>query len=288
MWKLSMDADGKLKPNRTQGVLGYQLLLNYCFGHGASSLLLCPYGGPMVNYINHNQTLANVEIIWADPDLGNHMPELLNETISFLKKIPTTNLAFDLVAKRDIYPGEELYLDYGNDWEDAWRLHVSKWEPQEGAEEYVPAWQLNLDHSSRLRTEFEQAAVHQYKYPGNVKLMCDSTVLTSTDWLEHLERGIVEEYLTAHFLSHLECEIVRYSEKDDQFFYTVVMTKRHAVSGTIENYLVEEIPRSSIQFVDRPYTSDMFLTGAFRHDMRIPDAIFPDAWRNIHQGTYRL
>jgi hypothetical protein len=51
---------------------GQQLLLNYCFGRPhESTLLLCPYG-PGVNYINHNQTLANVKVQWAPNGTSSH------------------------------------------------------------------------------------------------------------------------------------------------------------------------------------------------------------------------
>lgn len=81
-----------------------QLLLNYCFGHPESTLLLFPYA-PYANFVNHNQTLANIRIQWADPNRSNHMPQLLNSPFSTLKKQKTAILAFELVATRDIKEG---------------------------------------------------------------------------------------------------------------------------------------------------------------------------------------
>eukprot|EP00957_Ditylum_brightwellii_P112762 8596150-Ditylum_brightwellii.AAC.1 len=43
---------------------GYQLLLNYCFSHPRSSMLLLPYS-PVVNYINHNGKEPNAFIRWS-------------------------------------------------------------------------------------------------------------------------------------------------------------------------------------------------------------------------------
>ena len=31
--------------------------------------------------------------------------------------------------------------------------------------------------------------------------------------------------------------------------------------------------------VDRPYTTDHWLEGAFRHPIGIPDDVFPEAWQ---------
>jgi hypothetical protein len=32
-------------------------------------------------------------------------------------------LASDVVALRDIQPGEEAFIDYGSEWEEAWKTH---------------------------------------------------------------------------------------------------------------------------------------------------------------------
>jgi len=45
--------------------------------------------------------------------------------------------------------------------------------------------------------------------------------------------------------------------------------------------LVEDVPRTIFHWLDKPYTSDTFLPTAFRHDVRIPDELFPKAWRNL-------
>lgn len=38
------DKGGKPLPSKKLGLLGKQLLINYCFGHSSSTILLCPYG----------------------------------------------------------------------------------------------------------------------------------------------------------------------------------------------------------------------------------------------------
>jgi hypothetical protein len=35
------------------------------------------------------------------------------------------------------------------------------------------------------------------------------------------------------------------------------------------------------RMVDKPYSTDMWMEGAFRHPIGIPDDIFPDAWRGF-------
>jgi hypothetical protein len=48
---------GKLEPDR-DGPFNFQLLMNYCFGHGESTLILCPYG-LLTAFINHSHESPN-------------------------------------------------------------------------------------------------------------------------------------------------------------------------------------------------------------------------------------
>ena len=87
-----------------------QVLENYCMGHRDSSMLLCPYG-PLASHINHNQTMANAKLAWADPSRSIHNPEWLEKTVDELRSISRTGLAMKVVAIRDIAEGEEIQLD---------------------------------------------------------------------------------------------------------------------------------------------------------------------------------
>lgn len=110
MYKLGEEnEDGERHPNEEMGKLPGQLLMNYCYGHRESSLLLCPYG-PIVNHVNHNQTLVNVRIQWADPARGNQMTHLLEEPLEtgLEKDSKTAKLAFEMIALRDIAENEEV------------------------------------------------------------------------------------------------------------------------------------------------------------------------------------
>jgi hypothetical protein len=110
MYKLDDENDdGERHPKRELGKLPEQLLLNYCYGHRDSTLLLCPYG-PIVNHVNHNQTMVNVRIQWADPARGNQMMHLLEEPLEtgLQKDSKTAKLAFEMIALRDIAENEEV------------------------------------------------------------------------------------------------------------------------------------------------------------------------------------
>ena len=89
--------------------VGMQLMLNYCFGHGQSTVLLCPYTSPS-SYINHNSKSPNAKIVWADDVTPNHNPEWLQKDVNFLKTTGRIGLSLNYVATRDIQPGEEGML----------------------------------------------------------------------------------------------------------------------------------------------------------------------------------
>ncbi len=80
------NGDGERMLLKDQGVIGQQLLLNYCFGHPQSSLLLCQASSAAL--VNHNRDQPNARVQWSDWD---------STTKSWL------SLSFDELAKVSIY-----------------------------------------------------------------------------------------------------------------------------------------------------------------------------------------
>ena len=270
---------GKNKPeavNETKRVVvGKQLLLNYCLGHANSTMLLSPYGPILVN---HNQTLANVRLQWALPERSNHHPEMLKHPVDDFYSEKSAKLAMEFVALKDIQPGEELFVDYGDEWENAWQEHLRTWKPVPGAEHYISAEQLN-NATDHLKTEFEQMFD---PYPGNVGIRFDLAFLQQMKrWQLVMKKGgnIQEWKKRESSRENVKCEILRYSQASNgRLLYTAVIP---AKDDDKKSRLVEAMPREAFTFVDRPYTSDMFMSNVFRHDIRIPDDIFPSAWKNL-------
>ena len=159
----------------TSDVRGKQLLLNYCFGHSKSTLLLCPYGSG-TTYINHNHQAPNVQIVWTEESTAIfHNLTWLNKTVDFLEDQLSPGLEFDYVAIKDIQPGEEVFLDYGKEWDQAWKSHLDDWMPVEGADNYVDASQLNCydedecKNAPVVKTYDEQ---EKHPYPDNLRMWC--------------------------------------------------------------------------------------------------------------------
>ncbi len=96
--------------------IGHQLLLNYCFGHEKSQLLFCPETNAVL--INHcrqggkycNGNSPNAKVQWAgqwDPTT-NEWLQKSTEDIRRLTAAGSRGLSLEIIATRDIKPGEEV------------------------------------------------------------------------------------------------------------------------------------------------------------------------------------
>jgi hypothetical protein len=194
-------------------------------------------------------------------------------SITEIGKMVTPQVAIDFIALRDIEAGEELFLDYGDDWEDAWTKHVERWKQNSrfldaSDSSYKNSTKFNLDHYEEpIRTEKEQKTD---PYPANLELRChDKTVhfngrtSSKVEWQAHSNGR--------------ECNVIERELQDSNFKYTVSI---HDEDGEIR--LIREVMRDFLAFFDRSYSTDMHLRWVFRQKIMFPDAIFPQQWRNLH------
>lgn len=230
----------------------------------------------------------------------------------------------EFVALRDIQPGEEVLINYGEEWQQAWDEHVKKWQPisvesdynnltlwtklsdhSNGHGGYVRAEVLNEDQETPLRTVEEQLTD---PYPHNVEIQCQVNVnhesaylfepetipYFTRDWEEERDDPADEDHKHIH-----PCNITQRYELDNdseddsededgqkrvEYFYTVVIQgakQSNELDPITERHEIMDVPRDAISFVDIHYTSDVFLKHAFRHEMKLPDEIFPKAWMNL-------
>jgi hypothetical protein len=284
MFDAKQSSSGRLIRDLEKGPYGQQVLINYCFGHPESTILLCPYGAG-VNYINANQSLANVKVQWAQDGNTNHNSEWLNTKPEDMEWIYKSMLAMDYVALRDIKAGEELLLDYGDAWEIAWGAHVKAWKVVADWEEYTSASHFNEMYAeSPVRTSEEQ---NEIPYPENLVINChpalveqvfdalneDELFATAHDYIEQV--GWVPEK------KGFECIIRNRNDTVGTYEITLIYQE----NGTNRKVHHRDIPRKAITFVDVPYTTDLHLPDAFRYPIGIPDDILPDAWRNMECNT---
>merc|ERR1740129_1719251 len=76
-------------------------------------------------------------------------------------------LSLDIIATRDILPGEEIFFNYGQEWEDAWNNHAKSFNP-DMEEAYASSTLMNIE-SQPIRTIEEQKT---NPYAENIITMC--------------------------------------------------------------------------------------------------------------------
>lgn len=249
---------------------GEQLIMNYCYGHPRSSLLLLPYS-PVTNFINHNseRSKVNTRIQWSKL---NHK-EWFELSVEEVLSKNAAGLVMEFRAIRDILEGEEIFIDYGSSWEDAWENHVDNWTPTNNTDNYVPVELLNKE--DEIMTVEEQKAI---SYPQNAFTICilPEDLILTVDQNKKYQMDWVEVPQHNDFKYARKCNIFeRYqSPHTNETLY-------RAEIQTEVNIVVNNVPRRAIQFFDDLYTADQHQEGVFRHEIGIPDAIFPIKWINL-------
>ena len=271
------DATGQWKRNKTSPS-GYQLMLNYCFGHRDSTLLLCPYGYLNLN-INHNHKNPNTKVVWTDNKRMRH-PEWLDIPLQNWTEEWHSGLALDYIALRDITQGEEITIDYGIEWETAWQEHVRRFDtPRKG---YKPSYELNEIIDLKIPTIFEPI---EAQFQG-VTTFCRSYFFPERHKFTPHKFGTSEDDDTS-IERHYTCRVLM--RHDDDNMYTVEIFHREsrmAESDFYEShfdtpeYVLFNVPRDAIFFRDMRYSRDHHQPWVFRHEMRLPDDIFPEVWKN--------
>ena len=244
-----------------------QLILNYVFGRKESSILLYPYAStvPFINHGGRNYN-ARLQLSNAFSDI-NHAA--LKNTIDEATQVP---LMLELVATRDIELGEEVLLDYGNDWMEAWESHLSAWKP---AKPYlVSALNNNNNVSSPLPTGKDEAAVISrlgaqtacHTLPVNILISKEQSIWNggnSSNTAFVIQRALVP------------CDVIGRQSINNRDYYTV---RLHNYQEEVEDVVVSLVPRWAIQYVDTPKSNNQRLVGAFRHEIMLPDGILPAHW----------
>ena len=261
-----------------------QLFLNYCFGHPSSKMLLCPYS-PYVNLINHSQE-PNVAIRWSTSKYNNK--DWLSLSAEELCAKQHVELVIDFVAVRDIQEGDEILLDYGEFWQNAWNNHVQNFRPKLRNGNYLdyqsPA-KLNKVPYDDIATMYEQESD---PYPENIITQC----LFRDDEVEYIppegEDDYYEGYPKRLYTGHdnglhqvYRCNVYeRYSRGEGEIIYVVGLHLWEDEEEQEYETMVYDVPRSSIWFGDKYYAADYHLDNAFRRPIGFPDEIFPQSWRN--------
>ena len=257
---------------------GQQLLVNYCFAHPESSMLLFPISS-MMTQVNHAPPeKANARVTWSKNKYWGNAFDLQDMPPKELAEYHHVSLTMELFALRDIEEGEEVFIDYGRDWEAAWKEHMANYKETE--------WPLKADD---LKLEYKNKPFKTTKelendpYPKGVASACFIRTTEMTDGRRKVNDDGNEIALFAgpqDFKTYLGgdlylCKIMDRKKSGDDFYtYTILGENQNTITQ------VEDVPHGAITFVDLPYTSDMHHPDAFRHPIGVPDMIFPQAWRD--------
>jgi len=251
-------------PEFKNKVMTHQLLLNYCFGHRDSSLLFLPYSSNVL-FINHSSQKTNAKLRWSKHKL--HKSTWLDlPPKELLKK--SSGLIIELIATQDINVGDEIYLDYGKDWEEAWNTHLSKWkqspQKQKGTIKMVENYDNYYAEDDVVPTILEQKIL---SYPKNIQTAC---VLNNS--LERHKNGKTKLKFfwggSEDNASLFPCDILERNLSNTKFV------------ARFWPFVVHNIPRSAVKFISRVYSSNQSNKNAFRHSISIPDDMIPSRWKD--------
>lgn len=294
-----------------------QLFVNYCFQPRNSKMLLFPYGQG-VNLINHasnrrmkatasagfdsigdgDRPEPNVYLRWSRHEMHRGTWLDLPYPDEFWKVAKPGGLILEVVASRPIEIGEELFMDYGPEWEDAWLRHVESWVPPTDVEDY--AYPAEMDETAPLRTVYEQKTD---PYPSNLVTTCSTPDWSSRryqagrniTWYDPEGHPWWQTMAYCHILERLPgptgdpvytVQLVWKSDRLD-FDYEADAKRSADVlhgsggGGREDRYIDHQVPRRAIRFVERPYADDEHLPNAFRHPIALPDELTPASWRDL-------
>jgi len=297
--------------------IGKQLLLNYCWGHSESPVLLCPQtNAVLVNHCSKRTKECgpkgpNAEIRWASA-WHKSTKSWLKMTLDEMAKETTGGVAFDIVALRDIKPDEEIFIDYGEDWERAWHAHVNSWEPDEASlhlkDSWISAKEANDNRSVTLKKFVANdlrggSPEHEHLFTGchywaDEQDNHDFYNRKDKNWKNLEDKQIIETYaddgnrysknFDKHYQFHRDhsfwpCEILK-EEKRNTYTVRILQNpfeedqpwEKNEVPRLLVNFSVE-----GIRFFVKPYHSDQHIKNTFRHPIGIPDDMFPEKWKSV-------
>jgi hypothetical protein len=248
------------------------LFVNYCFQPPGTNILLFPYG-PGVNLINHGSgKIANVKVEWSTHYMS-HTNWLDLPLDQFWNMNYPGAIIMDVIAIRDINVGEEIFLDYGSDWANAWQVHLDQWKPvNQSTYTYVE----EIDRTQPFRTMEEQ---EKEPYSPNLKTVCftpnwDRDEYTTMAWSRPLV-PFPDGLVLCNLLSR------QYNATSSEYEYKVSLLFDRLEPDREDQRLYTDtnVPHSAISFVDKPYMSDLHLRNAFRHPIGLPEISIPQHWR---------
>ena len=299
MYPLTTDAEsGNFVRESDTTVLTQQLIVNYCFGHPETTMLFFP-SGSMTTLINHSKE-PNAKLQWSTHP--NHQKLWYNfdpHTTLMEEEYMYMGLILEVVALRDIAPDEEIFIDYGPEWQKAYDDHVQAWNQKLESGVIPKVWPVRaIDLNTKYHHPSSNGAAltpfptkDEASFPENIMLaaflMLKDTENEGT--IDDPKLWNTDDPMSAYATDHLfEIQIIGRTDitVNNTYSYTVEWKSRKSEDSdeNTSKIHVANVPHEAITFVDRPNRNDQqFLhEHSFRHYIGIPDEIFPKGpWRNV-------
>jgi hypothetical protein len=217
-----------------------------------------------------------VKVVWSRDGMTSHHDSWFLKEPNEMLSTKGSHLALDYVATRDIMKGEELFLDYGDEWEKAWQHHTANWESRNAwSAMYTAARAWNEVMGDQAIRTAEEASCDPYA--ANLQIRCHIH-LEEEDWGPISDWGLLDYGFPCDILDRSQDGMGNYSYKVRM---TTEATDRWDFEfESPETLDIDGVPRSAIRFFDAPFTSDLHLQGAFRHSIELPDELMQDTWKN--------
>jgi hypothetical protein len=218
-----------------------------------------------------------------------------------LKELYST-IVLDIVATRDIAVDEEVFIDYGVGWEEAWKSHIEKWKSPCGERSGMSSKMVKQMNDAKFNSDFhtwsedhftvckvrdDEAGefVHIVKDDDIVPPGSQHTATTSFRGIVGWNHPGFEYSLGGDDGFRFPCIILDADEKEKTFkvviFRFAMKSKMSELPKARVLQLNNNVPANEVDFINRPFRSDMHWEGAFRHPIKIPDEVFPQQWKDL-------
>jgi hypothetical protein len=233
--------------------------------------------GAITGLINHSKE-PNAKMAWSNhPNNHKHWFDMDPDTL-IAEGNQHLGLLMEIVSIKDIKEGEEVFIDYGEDWQEAWDKHVADWEESVTEGDLPSPWPMRaLDLMQAYKDKAFPTVINDnillkaflmVKKPEDERPVNDKGEKVRI-WTETKSTLTSENLFDISILETIEDEA-------EGWWYTI------AWEGKEEMTVVKKVPHRAIVLMDKPGTSDQHFEESFRHYIAIPDDVFPQGpWRNV-------